>query len=764
MSLEQNLIKMKKIILAFFMVFLVSLVVYAGEKCEGTDRYPCSVGGECGFETQCTNESDPSTCSTSYSCEGLCFDTDSTLNYQVTCTVDFDYVSGDYSTIPLDSVIDLPADKVDVTKLSDEQKTYLSKDQLVYSDNLEKIDDLSFLNHTSLESAIKEKFNLDVIANLDLENLGAGSTITVDGIITNGNISLDLGKITGEQNSVSIMALSESDGGGFLISGAGTFSLEGIDGIFTLGDSALSVNDEGMLILGAGSTYTSGNAKVTVTSQQEWAVLYLEDYDAFTDMGNTPGIYIGDSSLAFVGTEGEGTLTVSSGDVIGITATNGFSGTDVIKVGEEDGEITGVYNVNNGEAEVSFPGQFVTFKNGKYYECATDDSCPLGDSDISMTFYNINGEEVFSVDENGISTENINGGGSGGGGSGSGGGSGGGTGGVCGESSDEPPYDYGDYEVTFDWTTHRQEASGSDNWPITWADDDNQYTSWGDGGGFSGSNEDGRVSNGFAKVTGEGSSYSGYNLAGGKNAGSSAPFTGKCYGIVSVDSSLYAWRNGGASGSENYEFQELWKSTNHGSSWSSCGAKWGGDPSEFNAPTFLQFGKDNDEAIDDYVYSYAADILNAEFDVQCPGKITLMRVQKDKICDKGSYEYFSGTSSNPSWTSSIDEREPIFEDPNGCWMPSAIYNPGLDRYFIIAQHTEGLSGKIGIFDAPNPWGPWTTVLYESDWGPSGSSTAFFWNFAPKWFSSDGMDFVLVWTGIGEYDAWNTVEGNFYKFT
>src|ERR671914_1421289 len=36
--------------------------------------------------------------------------------------------------------------------------------------------------------------------------------------------------------------------------------------------------------------------------------------------------------------------------------------------------------------------------------------------------------------------------------------------------------------IAFDWSTHTRLAPGSDNWPITWADDDHQYTAWGDGG------------------------------------------------------------------------------------------------------------------------------------------------------------------------------------------------------------------------------------------------------------------------------------------
>jgi len=39
-------------------------------------------------------------------------------------------------------------------------------------------------------------------------------------------------------------------------------------------------------------------------------------------------------------------------------------------------------------------------------------------------------------------------------------------------------------DMNFDFSTHTREAEGSDNWPITWADDDHQYTSWGDGNGL----------------------------------------------------------------------------------------------------------------------------------------------------------------------------------------------------------------------------------------------------------------------------------------
>lgn len=51
--------------------------------------------------------------------------------------------------------------------------------------------------------------------------------------------------------------------------------------------------------------------------------------------------------------------------------------------------------------------------------------------------------------------------------------------------------------ISFKTPTKKTLAPGSDNWPITWADDGHQYTSWGDGGGFGGTNDNGRVSPGI---------------------------------------------------------------------------------------------------------------------------------------------------------------------------------------------------------------------------------------------------------------------------
>jgi hypothetical protein len=87
---------------------------------------------------------------------------------------------------------------------------------------------------------------------------------------------------------------------------------------------------------------------------------------------------------------------------------------------------------------------------------------------------------------------------------------------------------------------------------------------------------------------------------------------------------------------------------------------------------------------------------------------------------------------------------------------------------LTTEHTESNQGNLGIFDAPEPWGPWTTVAYMNysdgtqfahDF-PGVPDTTFFWNFSNKWLSEDGKEFTLIFTGSRVNDSWNTVRGSF----
>lgn len=343
-----------------------------------------------------------------------------------------------------------------------------------------------------------------------------------------------------------------------------------------------------------------------------------------------------------------------------------------------------------------------------------------------------------------------------------------------------PPSDF-ITDIKFDITTLKNVAPGngasapeSDNWAITWSGNDHQYTVFGDGKGFSTFNTT-RASNGVARIEGSKDNYSAFDIF--KSGENSSGWNGKSLGILALGTDLYMFRNG--TGSENGAFKqtELYHSTDNGSSWNYTGVRWlrseFSENGGFFSPTFLQYGKGYAGARDNYVYIYANEITTSvnpdNWNVQNPGKISLLRVAKDSLSDKSAYEYFSGldTSNNPTWSLSSSDRKPAFsDDTNGIMRTSVSYNTGLERYILTTQQVSRYQADdyhIGIYEAAEPWGPWRTVLLNNPnkVGPglnSGIKTVY-WNFSNKWLSSDGKKFVMIYTGPGS-DQWGTVEGQF----
>ncbi len=302
-------------------------------------------------------------------------------------------------------------------------------------------------------------------------------------------------------------------------------------------------------------------------------------------------------------------------------------------------------------------------------------------------------------------------------------------------------------------------AAGSDLWVITWADDNALYTGWGDGGGFGGSNRIGRVTLGIARVAGSPDNLQASNIFGGKDSASAASFDGKPTGLLSIDGTLYM----GVVEQNAWMRLKIGRSTDHGMSWifnfpdRRSDTEWDfAEPDgAFSDTTFLQFGKDYSGARDTYVYAYSQD-KRAN-----PSRYTiaLFRVAKNKIMDRSSYEYFAGLDdgNKPTWTKDIRKRKAVFTDPNGVgWGVRVVYNQGLKRYLLTTWHGE--DGSWGVFDAPEPWGPWTTVAYYDNW--LDSTFKFGFAFPGKWTSADGKEFVMVFSGTGKYDDWNTLKGNF----
>lgn len=288
-----------------------------------------------------------------------------------------------------------------------------------------------------------------------------------------------------------------------------------------------------------------------------------------------------------------------------------------------------------------------------------------------------------------------------------------------------------------------RKADGSDNWPVTWADDNQLYSAYGDGWGFEPKVEK-KLSLGLVKISGNPPDIEGINIRSetGEQTGQGR-FGMKASGMLMADGALYMWiRNANHDGEQS---QLAW-SVDYGRTWKYNDWKF---PEGFGCPTFLNFGKNYQGARDNYVYIYSFD----EKDAYKPSdRMVMARVHKKMIINRDSYEFFShiGKDGKPVWTKEIRERGAVFTNPARCYRSGISYNPGLQRYLWCqvlphSDHPQGprFDGGFGIFEAPEPWGPWHTVYYTKKWDVGPGETA---SFPVKWMSSDGKICHLLFSG------------------
>ena len=321
------------------------------------------------------------------------------------------------------------------------------------------------------------------------------------------------------------------------------------------------------------------------------------------------------------------------------------------------------------------------------------------------------------------------------------------------------PYPPSPVITNIDWAPEAdvlRGGAGSDNWWPTWADDDDLYSGYGDGSGFKPYTET-PMSLGFARISGLPNHFIGNNIrtpdefpmlppanpgegyVGGRKVEKSA-------GMLMVDGVLHMWlRNIDLDGHEC----KLGWSTDHAQTWRY--ADW--TFAEFGFCNFVQFGKNYSDARDNYVYIVAADLPSA---YQFGDDYILMRVPKTQLATRTAYEFFQRMDNNigqPVWNTDINQRGSIFQIPDKARRSAMSYNPALGRYLWWQGYTGGLEqrtgGSFGVYDAPEPWGPWTTVYYTDAWdmgvGDSGS-------FPSKWFSADGRTINLAFSGADSFSV------------
>jgi hypothetical protein len=284
-------------------------------------------------------------------------------------------------------------------------------------------------------------------------------------------------------------------------------------------------------------------------------------------------------------------------------------------------------------------------------------------------------------------------------------------------------------------------APGSDNWPLTWADDDQLYTAYGDGKGFK-PFVDEKLSMGLARISGLADKFTAENLRSTSFETRGDGASGKkASGLLMVDGTLYLWaRNAGNS-------QLAW-SDDHGSTWTWSTWKF---TESFGCPTFLNFGRNYAGARDEFVYIYSHDSDSA---YKPADRMVLARVPAERVKQRDAYRFFAGLkdSGQPTWTADIANRAAVFTHPGRCYRSGISYNAALKRYLwcqIIPGLDTRFEGGFAIYDAPEPWGPWTTAFFTEAWDVGPGETS---NIPTKWISDDGRTIHLVFSGDDHFSV------------
>lgn len=271
------------------------------------------------------------------------------------------------------------------------------------------------------------------------------------------------------------------------------------------------------------------------------------------------------------------------------------------------------------------------------------------------------------------------------------------------DSQWKSPYPQSSVIAGIEWAptrSIRRAAEGSDNWPLTWGDDGKLYGAYGDGKGFEPFVER-KLSIGLATIGGGPNDFRGMNV---RSSDLEQPGDGpkgrKASGLLMVDGTLYLLaRNAGNA-------QLAW-SEDHGKSWTWADWKIA---TSFGCPTFLNFGKNYAGARDGYVYIYSP---NSDSAYVAADEMVLARVKKDRIKDRGSYEFFARLDKDgkASWSRDIGARGAVFTHRGRCYRGGITYNAPLARYLwcqVLPESTDSREPRFqrgfGIYDAPEPWG------------------------------------------------------------
>jgi hypothetical protein len=295
-----------------------------------------------------------------------------------------------------------------------------------------------------------------------------------------------------------------------------------------------------------------------------------------------------------------------------------------------------------------------------------------------------------------------------------------------------------------------------DTFPVTWARDDRLYTSAGDpvwpdkesGLDFEcldGPAPDFRISRPN-------------RMDDFRGAGGAGP---KPTGLISVNGVLYlAFQNATGRGDRITDNADVIINYGHGYdaqiiASSDFGLSWKPSLKEiekpmfpgrlFGAPAFINFGKDNEGARDNFVYAISGE--GWDNGVHC----RLGRVPRETILQRESWEWVSSIETGgPSWTHNMADASPVLTHPGYLGAVDMVYLRSLKRYLLLAWRNKvkadpDAGSELLIYDAPEPWGPFTFVYHEDPW-ESIALNPYNPRLPLKWFDHAKLEGWLLFSG------------------
>jgi hypothetical protein len=185
-------------------------------------------------------------------------------------------------------------------------------------------------------------------------------------------------------------------------------------------------------------------------------------------------------------------------------------------------------------------------------------------------------------------------------------------------------------------------------------------------------------------------------------------------------------------------------------------------------PTFVQHGKNNAGAPDDYIYAcFPCGYNNVSYweNADC---LLMGRVLQNKILEREAWEFFTGDNNSVNWDKNHKNAKPVFEYQNMTGQNLIQFNAGIRRYIMgnysfMSEEGEprpyhagefiGINTKypsqLTLYEAQNPWGPWSQFYTDNNWGMYGGYNP---SFPAKWISDDGLTMHMV--SSGSFDDYN----------